>query len=275
MFPGRVVFGRVGAHASATDYHVWGANAMNWNLREGQPIGGGGMAAVMGVQKKGVFGIVRIASTRTKTAAPCYFAHHGDAYVCVLAGDDSGGGPAWRTERQHAAAAGRWAAHRSPDNWPRRHPRRRRCELRCHVAQRLSGCPAEAKRAGRLLLGWRARSASRPWRGPRAPPRDGAAGSQSPRWHARSRARAAPGCGCTRVLRGDGLQGQGATAQEALHHAARAPPLPRRPAGEVRALRRTAQGGRSHLWQRREGLQLDDLPPSGRRGQLSDVGLVG
>ena len=62
-FPGRVIFGRVGTNAlsppSETDYHaVWGANAMNWNLREGQPISGGGMAAAMGIQKKGVFGIV-------------------------------------------------------------------------------------------------------------------------------------------------------------------------------------------------------------------------
>ena len=43
---------------SPTNYHVWGANAMNWNLREGQTISGGGMAAAMGIQKKGVFGIV-------------------------------------------------------------------------------------------------------------------------------------------------------------------------------------------------------------------------
>ena len=69
-FGGRVVFGRVGIDSSArpsslsssppspTNYHVWGANAMNWNLREGQLITGGGMAAAMGVQKEGVFGVV-------------------------------------------------------------------------------------------------------------------------------------------------------------------------------------------------------------------------
>jgi hypothetical protein len=59
MFPGRVVFGRVGDGACATNYHVWGANAGNWNLRDGQRVFGSGMAAVMGVQREGVFGIVR------------------------------------------------------------------------------------------------------------------------------------------------------------------------------------------------------------------------
>ena len=82
MFPGRVVFGRVGAHASATDYHVWGANAMNWNLRDGQPICGGGMAAVMGVQKEGVFGIVRIVVSGTETVEPCPFAHQTRMFAC-------------------------------------------------------------------------------------------------------------------------------------------------------------------------------------------------
>ena len=59
MFPDRVVFGRVGEDACALNYHVWGANAGNWNLRAGQRIFGSGMAAVMGVQREGVFGIVR------------------------------------------------------------------------------------------------------------------------------------------------------------------------------------------------------------------------
>jgi len=58
MFPDRVVFGRVGEDACALNYHVWGANAGNWNLRAGQRIFGSGMAAVMGVQREGVFGIV-------------------------------------------------------------------------------------------------------------------------------------------------------------------------------------------------------------------------
>ena len=58
MFPGRVVFARVGKDACATNYHVWGANAGNWNLLAGQQILGSGMAAVMGVQREGVFGIV-------------------------------------------------------------------------------------------------------------------------------------------------------------------------------------------------------------------------
>ena len=61
-FPGRVIFGRVGTNTSSppsdVNYHVWGANATNWNLRDGQRITGGGMAASMGVQRKGVFGIV-------------------------------------------------------------------------------------------------------------------------------------------------------------------------------------------------------------------------
>lgn len=64
MFPGRVVFGRVGNGACATNYHVWGANASNWNLRAGQQIFGSGMAAVMGMQREGVFGIV-CATTHT------------------------------------------------------------------------------------------------------------------------------------------------------------------------------------------------------------------
>jgi hypothetical protein len=59
MFPDRVVFGRVGEDACALNYHVWGANAGNWNLLAGQQILGSGMAAVMGVQREGVFGIVR------------------------------------------------------------------------------------------------------------------------------------------------------------------------------------------------------------------------
>jgi hypothetical protein len=63
MFPGRVVFGRVGSEAaeppSSSHYHVWGANASNWSLPTGQQIMGGGMAAKMGIQREGVFGIVR------------------------------------------------------------------------------------------------------------------------------------------------------------------------------------------------------------------------
>ena len=68
MFPGRVVFGRVGDGACATNYHVWGANADNWNLRAGQRIFGSGMAAAMGVQKEGVFGIVRAPARCGKSA---------------------------------------------------------------------------------------------------------------------------------------------------------------------------------------------------------------
>ena len=68
MFPGRVVFGRVGDGACATNYHVWGANAGNWNLRAGQRIFGSGMAAAMGVQKEGVFGIVRAPARCGKSA---------------------------------------------------------------------------------------------------------------------------------------------------------------------------------------------------------------
>ena len=59
QFPGRVLFGTVsGAAASETCFQVWGANNKNWDLPNGTPILGGGQAAVMGVQKLGVFGIV-------------------------------------------------------------------------------------------------------------------------------------------------------------------------------------------------------------------------
>jgi hypothetical protein len=61
-FPDRVSFGIVGNEASMPPsknvYHVWGANWGNWNLQEGVMISGGGQAAVMGIQRPGVFGIV-------------------------------------------------------------------------------------------------------------------------------------------------------------------------------------------------------------------------
>jgi hypothetical protein len=71
MFPDRVVFGRVGEDACALNYHVWGANAGNWNLRAGQRIFGSGMAAVMGVQREGVFGIVIPPARCGKSACIC------------------------------------------------------------------------------------------------------------------------------------------------------------------------------------------------------------
>eukprot|EP00966_Prymnesium_polylepis_P090168 2088267-Prymnesium_polylepis.1 len=57
--PGRVRYGRVsGNAATATHIQVWGASAANVSTCDGARIEGGGQAAVVGVQKPGVFGIV-------------------------------------------------------------------------------------------------------------------------------------------------------------------------------------------------------------------------
>jgi len=83
MFPGRVVFARVGKDACATNYHVWGANAGNWNLLAGQQILGLGMAAVMGVQREGVFGIV-CATTHTSQTLRQECLHIEDHQASIL-----------------------------------------------------------------------------------------------------------------------------------------------------------------------------------------------
>ena len=58
-FPGQVSFGVVsGSAANLKHYQVWGANSSNWNLPNGSTICGNGMAAGMGIQKEGVFGVV-------------------------------------------------------------------------------------------------------------------------------------------------------------------------------------------------------------------------
>lgn len=58
-FPEQVTFGQVdGRVAGPRHYHVWGANAWNWNLADGEKIIGGGQANAFSVQKEGVFGIV-------------------------------------------------------------------------------------------------------------------------------------------------------------------------------------------------------------------------
>jgi hypothetical protein len=91
MFPGRVVFARVGKDACATNYHVWGANAGNWNLHDGQQIKGGGMAADMGVQREGVFGIV-CATTRTAHTLRQECLHtedHRASFLCLTDRDAS------------------------------------------------------------------------------------------------------------------------------------------------------------------------------------------
>jgi hypothetical protein len=55
----RVVYGRVsGREASATHYHVWGANTTHMKLKNGQPIDGAGQAEDMKTMDPGVFGIV-------------------------------------------------------------------------------------------------------------------------------------------------------------------------------------------------------------------------
>lgn len=45
-------------HPGPDCLHIWGANAHNWNLTEGDPISGGGMALRLGTQRKGLFGII-------------------------------------------------------------------------------------------------------------------------------------------------------------------------------------------------------------------------
>ena len=58
-YKNRVVYGRVsGSGASATNYHVWGANSKNWDLPPEKRIEGDGQAADMGTMGPGVFGIV-------------------------------------------------------------------------------------------------------------------------------------------------------------------------------------------------------------------------
>ena len=52
-YPTRVRFGVVRGDAAAEAIMVWGANAGNWNLRDGTCISGSGQAAAMGVQKPG------------------------------------------------------------------------------------------------------------------------------------------------------------------------------------------------------------------------------
>ena len=62
-YPGRIKFDRVGDNTiSATNIHVWGANRRNWNQPNGTPIEGSGQAAVMGIQRPGVFGIITMYS---------------------------------------------------------------------------------------------------------------------------------------------------------------------------------------------------------------------
>jgi len=58
-YKNRVVYGRVsGSGASATNYHVWGANSKNWDLPPEERIEGDGQAADMKTMGDGVFGIV-------------------------------------------------------------------------------------------------------------------------------------------------------------------------------------------------------------------------
>ena len=61
-WPERVSYGRVGGAGadimSATRVHVWGANAENWNLADGERIPGEGQAAAIHRQRPGSFGIV-------------------------------------------------------------------------------------------------------------------------------------------------------------------------------------------------------------------------
>lgn len=55
----RVVYGRVsGREASATNYHVWGANTTHMKLNNGDKIHGAGQAEAMKTMSDGVFGIV-------------------------------------------------------------------------------------------------------------------------------------------------------------------------------------------------------------------------
>ena len=55
----RVVYGLVsGSGASATHYHVWGANESNWDLKHNVQITGEGQARAMKTMGAGVFGIV-------------------------------------------------------------------------------------------------------------------------------------------------------------------------------------------------------------------------
>jgi len=58
-FPSRVKFGEVlYENATETDYQLWSANAVNWNLPEGEEIPGKYQAQEMKFQGPGVFGIV-------------------------------------------------------------------------------------------------------------------------------------------------------------------------------------------------------------------------
>ncbi len=58
-YDARVVYGRVsGSGASATHYHVWGANTTHMKLNNGDKIDGAGQAEAMETMSDGVFGIV-------------------------------------------------------------------------------------------------------------------------------------------------------------------------------------------------------------------------
>jgi hypothetical protein len=63
-FPGRINFGWIRKGVIGKDaisknmIHVWGAHYTNWNLQPGTLISGAGQAAVIGIQKQGVFGII-------------------------------------------------------------------------------------------------------------------------------------------------------------------------------------------------------------------------
>jgi len=58
-FPKRVSYGFITEEkASVNHYQVWGANAKNWNLKNGNIIPGSGQARAVNKQIPGVFGIV-------------------------------------------------------------------------------------------------------------------------------------------------------------------------------------------------------------------------
>jgi hypothetical protein len=58
----QVIFGPIyphgGGEPSAKNYHVWGANSLNWDLPKGKLISGSGHASSIGEQRPGVFGII-------------------------------------------------------------------------------------------------------------------------------------------------------------------------------------------------------------------------
>jgi hypothetical protein len=76
-YDGRVVYGLVsGSEASATHYHVWGANESNWDLKHDTPITGKGQAEYMKTMGPGVFGIVT-----TPVADPPHLRHDGEEKI--------------------------------------------------------------------------------------------------------------------------------------------------------------------------------------------------